>query len=90
MEHTLQKFTNMKNLLISVAIVALIMIGSTVAYSQGSGPGPAPPSGSPESGGHLGGNAPLGSGLAFLLTFGAAYAGKKVSYIIRQQKNSEE
>jgi len=57
-----------------ISIVFLIIGFSTDSIAQ-----PPDPPEDPQSGGEVvGGGAPIGSGLAILLSLGAAYGGKKV------------
>jgi hypothetical protein len=65
-------------------LFAAMLLSATPLLAQG--PPPPPPSGHGATGNQpVGGNAPIGSGLAILLAMGAAYAGKKVY----QVKNEE-
>jgi hypothetical protein len=62
----------MKRLILSIAFIAL----SSLAFTQA----PPPPPGDPGNGGTngpVGGNAPVGSGVAILLALGSVYAEKK-------------
>ena len=50
------------------------------------GPPPPPPgSGHGQSGNQTGGNAPVGGGLFILLGLGAAYGGKKIYKILKEE-----
>lgn len=63
---------NIKTKIISIVFLILSFYMNTNAQP------PDPPE-DPQSGGEVvGGGAPIGSGLAILLTLGAAYGGKKV------------
>lgn len=62
----------MKRIILSIAFIAL----SSLAFTQA----PPSPPGDPGNGGTngpVGGNAPVGSGVAILLALGSVYAGKK-------------
>lgn len=66
-----------KKLLVSLALVIFIGLGSFVAAQPSA---PPPPSGHGSDGNQSpgGGAAPVGSGIALLLTMGAAYGAKKI------------
>jgi len=66
----------MKKKIITLAAVILMALApSILIFAQ---PNPGQNSGStPVGGGPIGGNAPIGGGLAIMLVLGAAYAGKK-------------
>jgi hypothetical protein len=64
----------MKKILIKLSFILAFTIASTTLMAQ-----PPDPPGDPSSGGGpVGGSAPIGSGIAILLTLGAAYGGRKV------------
>ncbi|KAF0202563.1 MAG: hypothetical protein FD170_1737 [Bacteroidetes bacterium] len=46
---------------------------------------PTPPSNAGDGGGPVGGNAPVGSGVAIMLVLGAAYGGKKFHTFTKHQ-----
>jgi hypothetical protein len=67
----------MKKILIQLMIILSLTLAGTALYSQ---PGPPPP---PDEHGldgdqSAGGMAPIGSGVAILLSLGAAYGGRKL------------
>lgn len=66
----------MKNQLIKIAAIALMVAAPTLLTLAQPNPG-TNSDGNGVAGGPIGGNAPIGSGLAILLLSGAAYAGKK-------------
>ena len=69
---------NIMNLIKKVAITMLVIIGLTLSIdSVGQAPPPPPPSHG-SSGNQPGGNAPIGGGLFILIGLGAAYGGKKL------------
>jgi len=75
----------MKNIFKAFAILLLVSTTYTV-LAQGP---PPPPGGSSNTGNNqLGGNAPIGGGLFILLSLGAAYGGRKLYQI--QKENMEE
>lgn len=74
----------MKKILIKLSFIALLSIGSTALLAQGP---PDPPVDPGDGGGPVGGSAPIGSGIAILLSLGAAYGGRKV---YKAWKNSQE
>ncbi len=77
----------MKKIIAKLSLIALLSIASTSLLAQG----PPPPPGDPSSGGGpVGGNAPIGSGIALLLTLGAAYGGRKVYQYWKDQKEELE
>jgi hypothetical protein len=75
----------MKKILIKLSLIAAFALTSTALLAQG-GP-PDPPVDPLDGGGPVGGHAPVGSGIAILLTLSAAYGGRKV---YKAWKNSQE
>jgi hypothetical protein len=65
----------MKKILIKLSFIIAFTIASTTLLAQGP---PDPPEDPGDGGGPVGGSAPIGSGIAILLTLGAAYGGRKV------------
>lgn len=66
----------MKNRIISAIIATIFAIFiSSAAFAQNPPPPPEDPSG---GGGPVGGGTPVGSGLIILIALGAAYGGKKI------------
>ncbi len=75
----------MKNQLIKIASIALLVAAPTLlTLAQ---PNPGQNSDGAVGGGPIGGNAPIGGGLAIMLALGAAYGGKKA---YNAQKQTEE
>jgi len=72
-----------------ITLTLLVIIGLTLSIdSMGQG-APDPPSGNHgQSGNQPGGNAPIGGGLLILLGLGAAYGGKKLYEM--KKENLEE
>ena len=72
----------------TILILTLFMGWSLLAMAQG-GP-PPPPGGGHGDGGDqppgTGGSAPIGSGIAILLSLGAAWGGRKVYQAYRQEE----
>jgi len=66
----------MKKSIVTLAITALFTLFTYNGFSQG--PPPPPSGGHGQSGNQTGGNAPIGGGLFILLGLGAAYGGKKL------------
>jgi hypothetical protein len=65
----------MKKQIIRIAVIAILVAAPTlITLAQ---PNPGENSGGAVGGGPIGGNAPIGGGLAIMLALGAAYAGKK-------------
>jgi len=77
----------MKKIIAKLSLIALLSIASTSLLAQGP---PEPPNDPNEGGGPVGGNAPIGSGIALLLTLGAAYGGRKVYQYWKDQKEELE
>ncbi len=76
----------MKKILIKLSFIAAFTIASTALLAQGP---PEPPGDPGEGGGPVGGSAPIGSGIAILLTLGAAYGGRKVYKAFKNQELEE-
>jgi hypothetical protein len=72
-----------RNILLSLGFILI----AAVSYAQGP---PEPPEDPNTGGGPVGGNAPIGSGIAILLTLGAAYGGHKVYQYWQSQKEELE
>lgn len=70
-------------------ILTLFMGWSLVAMAQGPPPPPSGGHGS-ETNGDPGGPAPIGGGIAILLSLGAAYGGRKVYKYWQSQKEDLE
>ncbi|MCK9451283.1 MAG: hypothetical protein M0Q90_06290 [Bacteroidales bacterium] len=70
-----------------IIIVATLLLVSNLSYAQGP---PEPPADPNTGGGPVGGNAPIGSGIAILLSLGAAYGGRKVYHYWQSQKEEIE
>ncbi len=79
---------NIMNLLKKAAITMLVIIGLTFTIDSIAQDAPPPPPNHGESGNQPGGNAPIGSGIAILIGLGAAYGGRKI-YQMRKD-NLEE
>ncbi|MDD4373041.1 MAG: hypothetical protein PHG67_03885 [Bacteroidales bacterium] len=77
----------MKKIIAKLSLITVLTIASTALLAQGP---PEPPEDPGEGGGPVGGNAPIGSGLAILLTLGAAYGGRKVYQYWKDQKEELE
>lgn len=77
----------MKRYFKHIFFIAMIIFASLQLNAQG----PPPPPGDPSSGGDIvGGGAPIGSGIAILLSLGAAYGGRKVYKYWQDQKEELE
>jgi hypothetical protein len=76
----------MKKILISILFIVSISISSNQLLAQG----PPDPPDDPTGDGPVGGGAPIGSGIAILLTLGAAYGGRKVYQYWKSQKEELE
>jgi len=83
----------MKKLIIKtfLALSLSLFVGMT-AFAQGSPPPPPPGGGHGQSTNQDagGGGAPIGSGVGILLALGAAYGGRKIYSILKQQEKLEE
>jgi len=66
----------MKKQIIRIAVIAMLVAVPTLITLAQPNPGQNSDT-NPVSGGPIGGNAPIGGGLALMLALGAAYAGKK-------------
>jgi len=78
----------MKKTFISILTIATFMIMPLFSVGQDKGPGEPP--GDPEGPPIDGGGAPIGSGIAVLLTLGAAYGTRKVYQYWKNQKEELE
>lgn len=79
----------MKTNLIKHFIIAIFTFVSYTLAAQG----PPPPPGDPHGGNNdipMGGGAPIGNGLAIILTLGAAYGGRKVYLHFKEEKSTLE
>ncbi len=79
----------MKTNMIKHFIIAILTFVSYTLVAQG----PPPPPGNPHGGDDdipMGGNAPVGNGLAIVLSLGAAYGARKVYYYFKDQSALEE
>ena len=81
---------NIAKLTKATLILTLFLGWNLLAMAQG-GPGgpPPPPGGGHGQGGNQnpGGGAPIGSGIAILLSLGAAWGGKKVYTAFKEEEN---
>ncbi len=79
---------DMKTKIIKFSLALLFTFGSFVLLAQG----PPPPPGDPHGGNNdiPGGGAPVGSGLAIILTLGAAYGVRKVYLHFKEEKSTLE
>jgi len=66
----------MKNRIIRIVAIAMLVAMPTLITLAQPNPGQNSDT-NPVAGGPIGGNAPIGGGLAIMLALGAAYAGKK-------------
>lgn len=78
----------MKNLIKTLSIALLIAGATLIATNVKAADPPPPPPGHGETGNVPGGGAPIGSGLAILLSLGAGYGAKKF-YDYRKNKKEE-
>ncbi len=65
----------MKKIIVKLLLVLVLIAGSHQLISQ---PPPPPPGGHGDTGNQNAGSAPIGGGLFILLGLGAAYGGKKI------------
>jgi len=72
---------------IKFVLVLITIIVSSVSFAQLANPGDGE-GGVGDAPGPVGGGAPVGSGLALLISLGAIYGGKKV-YIYRKVRSEE-
>ncbi|MBG0781446.1 MAG: hypothetical protein H0S84_04185 [Bacteroidales bacterium] len=77
----------MKKIIAKLSLITTLTIASTALLAQGP---PEPPSDPTGEGPVGGGGAPIGSGIAILLTLGAAYGGRKVYQYWQSQKEELE
>ncbi len=77
----------MKKIFIKLSFIIAFTIVSTALFAQGPPPPPVDPE---DGGGPVGGSAPIGSGIAILLTLGAAYGGRKVYKAWKDSAELEE
>ena len=80
--------SNIMNLIKKVAITMLVIIGLTFSIDSIAQDAPPPPPDHGSSGNQPGGNAPIGGGLFILIGLGAAYGGKKLYEM--KKENLEE
>ncbi|MCK9451324.1 MAG: hypothetical protein M0Q90_06495 [Bacteroidales bacterium] len=77
----------MKKILVKLTFIIALTISSTALLAQG----PSDPPGDPGSGGGaVGGSASVGGGIAILLSFGAAYGGRKLYKYWQSRKDELE
>jgi hypothetical protein len=76
----------MKKIIALLSLITTLTIASTTLLAQG----PPDPPDDPTGEGPVGGGAPIGSGIAILLTLGAAYGGHKVYQYWKDQKEELE
>ena len=69
----------------TIFLVFFLIISSLAVFAQAP---PTPPSNASNGGanGPVGGNAPIGSGITIMLAMGAAWAGRKAYYQIRNEE----
>ncbi len=77
----------MKKIIAQLSLVTMLILTSTAMLAQGPPPPPEDPN---AGGGPVGGGAPIGSGIALLLSLGAAYGGRKVYQYWQSQKEELE
>lgn len=76
----------MKKIVRNSLLIVFISLGAAIFSGiNAQDPPPPPPPNGGQGGNQAGGAAPLGSGIALLLTMGAAYGAKKV-YNFRKEK----
>ena len=68
----------MKKAILNLIIIGLLIIVPVIIVSASAPPPPPPPGGPGTGDTPIGGMAPIGSGLALLLSMGAAYGAKKI------------
>jgi hypothetical protein len=68
----------MKKIIINLVVIALLIALPVITATAAAPPPPPPPGGPGGADVPIGGSAPVGSGLAILLSMGAAYGAKKV------------
>ena len=68
-----------------IAITLLVIIGLTISFNATAQVPPPPPPGHGQNGNQPGGNAPIGGGLFILIGLGAAYGGKKIYDINKEE-----
>ena len=73
----------MKKIIITSLVLLALTISSTNLSAQG--PPPPPGSGHGQTGNQNGGSAPIGGGLFILLGLGAAYSGRKIYEILKEE-----
>ncbi len=76
----------MKKILIKLSLILAFTIVSTALLAQGP---PNPPENPGNGGGPVGGPAPIGSGIAILLSLGAAYGGRKIYKAFKSKEELE-
>lgn len=77
----------MKKFLISIMILLSLTLTSNHLFAQGP---PEPPVDPGDGGGPVGGSAPIGGGIAILLSLGAAYGGRKLYRAFAKEEQLEE
>jgi len=70
-------------------LIVLTISGGSLLAQPGGGPGLPPSEGDPSSPPTGGGGAPIGSGVGILLALGAAYAGRKVYRLYKNNDSLE-
>ena len=86
-----KKFKKMKNILSILAFLIVFVLSTSVVLAEGergSRGEPGDPGGDPTGETPVGGDAPVGSGLLILIGLGAAYGGKKVYDIKKEELES--
>jgi hypothetical protein len=73
-----------------MSLIITIGLFATPLLSTGQATSPSDPTGTPEASTPLGGSAPVGGGMVILLTLGAAYGGKKVYNLFKDDKETLE
>jgi len=77
----------MKKIIAQLSLSTVLLLSSTALLAQGPPPPPEDPN---AGGGPVGGSTPIGSGIAVLLTLGAAYGTRKVYQYWKNQKEELE